>query len=215
MEEMSVWVIQVLLGQVNSFFWLLPLTHSVGTHSPIKSSLWGRCMIWEKWREGWSSHLEEENKGLHFLKLSLTRIGKEFLKNCECPAQEVTLHHTADNQPRACQGLVFPFCGERMVTGKLGHLPYQPDRYLNISSPYLPNCLSTLVLLHQIHMENSQWRVVLSAVSIGFHGARPTPSPLTAFLKLQQLAWSLYLYWVKQNVLYFTLQLTCLCLLSL
>ena len=61
------------------------------------------------------THIEEENKGLHFLKLSLTLVEIEFLKNCECPVQEVTLHHTANNQPCACQGLVFPFYGERMT----------------------------------------------------------------------------------------------------
>lgn len=36
-------------------------------------------------------------------------IGKEFPKNCEHAAQEVTLHHTANNQPCACrQGWFFP-----------------------------------------------------------------------------------------------------------
>lgn len=128
----------------------------VGTQSKIKSFLWDRYMIWGKGSKGGSTCLEEENKGLHFLKLSFTLIGKEFLKNCECPAQEVTLHHTADNQPRACQGLVFPFCGERIVSGKLGHLPHWPDSHLNISSTSLPKCLSALVLWHHIHMENSQ-----------------------------------------------------------
>lgn len=181
MEEMSVWVIPVMSGQVNCIFWLPHPSPNVDTHSQIKSFLWGRCTIWEKGREGGSIDLEEENKGLCFLKLSLTLIGKEFLKNWKCPAQEVMLHHTADNQPRACQGLVFPFCGERMVTGELGHLPHQPGSHLGISSTYLPKCLSTLVLLPQGRLLigktlNAGW---LSAMSMVFQGARPVPAPET------------------------------------
>lgn len=90
--------------------------------------------------------------------MSLTVIEKEFLKKCECPAQEVTLHHTANNQPRACQGLVFPFCTEKVAPGKPGYLSHQPDGYLNTSSFYLPKCVSVLLPSHQIHVEDSQWR---------------------------------------------------------
>lgn len=53
-----------------------------------------------------------------------------------------------------------------------------------------------------------------SALSKGFHGARPTPSSKKPFL-LQQLAHGLHLYRVKQNALFFTHQLTCLCPFSL
>lgn len=104
-----------------------------------------------------STQIEEENKGLHFLKLSFTLIGKDILKNCECSAQEVTLHHTANNQPCARQGLVFPFCGDKMAPGKLGHLLHQPGSHLNASSTHLSTCLSALVPLHQTHTEDSQW----------------------------------------------------------
>lgn len=51
MEEKSVWVIQVLSGQVNCSF-LTASLHRVGTHIP-KSNLPSRveCVMWGKFRE--------------------------------------------------------------------------------------------------------------------------------------------------------------------
>lgn len=91
----------------------LPLPQTQHEHQPSQSSsfLWVGCVIWEEVKGSKDTHKEEENRDLHFLKLSLTLIGKEFLKKSKCPAQEVTLHHMANNQLCAGQGLVFPFCG--------------------------------------------------------------------------------------------------------
>lgn len=139
------------------------------------------------------------------------RISQELKMSCTGSK----LDHTADNQPRACQGLVFPFCGERMVTGELGHLPHRPDTHFNGSGTYLLKCLRTLALVRQTHMGDSRWQVGAVCHFSGFPWSQTNTLPRRAFLKLRQLARSLYMYPVKQNALSFTFQLACPRLFSL
>lgn len=61
-EEMSVWVIQVLIEQVSCIF-LTAFPHFVYTYSQIKSFLWDEACDsgeMEDWGRG-STHIEEEN----------------------------------------------------------------------------------------------------------------------------------------------------------
>lgn len=114
---MSIWVIQVLVGQVNCIFLTAPPNSQPQcghTHSQIKSFLWGKvCDLGEVKRS--REHTHRERKQWPSFSKTVTLIEKEFLKNCECTAWEVALYHMANNQPHACQRLVCPFCGERMA----------------------------------------------------------------------------------------------------
>lgn len=84
-RDMSVWVIQVLLGQVSCFVWLPP-PWCGHTHSQIKSFLWSKVCDWEKWMPGRGTHTQRKKTKPSFSKTvthsDWERVSQELWVSC-------------------------------------------------------------------------------------------------------------------------------------